>query len=252
MEHLLTTEALISLLTLTALETILGIDNIIFISLVTDKLPQKQESKGRIIGLVVAMVVRVLLLMGITTIIKWGEAELFTVFGKGFSFRNLILLAGGLFLIAKSTKEIHNKVEEDGFEDVEAKSITMFKAITQIVLIDIVFSFDSILTAVGLVEDVEIMIVAVIISMSMMIVFAKTISDFIEQNPTFKVLALSFLILVGFLLVLEGFGQHVEKGYVYFAIAFAFIVEIINNRIRKKNHKKGLSVKEIKESYDDV
>jgi predicted tellurium resistance membrane protein TerC len=128
----------------------------------------------------------------------------------------------------------------------------MFKAITQIVLIDIVFSFDSILTAVGLVEDVEIMIVAVIISMSMMIVFAKTISDFIEQNPTFKVLALSFLILVGFLLVLEGFGQHVEKGYVYFAIAFAFIVEIINNRIRKKNHKKGLSVKEIKESYDDV
>ncbi len=198
------------------------------------------------------MVVRVLLLLGITTIIAWGDTELFSVFGKSFSFRNLILLAGGLFLIAKSTKEIHNKVEEDGFEDIEVKSITMTKAIVQIVLIDIVFSFDSILTAVGLVEQVGIMIIAVIISMSMMIAFAKTISDFIEKNPTFKVLALSFLVLVGFLLVLEGFSQHVQKGYVYFAIAFAFAVEILNNRIRRKSDKKKLSVKDIKEGYDDV
>ena len=252
MEELFTTQALISLLTLTALEIVLGIDNVIFISLIADRMPEKQEDKTRIIGLIGAMVVRVLLLLGITTMIKLGETELFVVFGESISIRDLILIVGGLFLIGKSTSEIHNKVEHEGYADPDSKSITMLKAVVQIILVDIVFSFDSILTAVGLVEQVEIMIVAVIISIGVMMIFAKSISDFIEANPTFKILALAFLVLVGFLLVMEGVGQHVPKGYVYFAIAFSFAVEMLNTRIRKKTStQKRLSVQEIKQNMDN-
>ena len=243
MEELFTTQALVSLLTLAALEIILGIDNVIFISIITDRLPESQEDKGRVIGLVMALVVRILLLLGLSTLLEVGTTTLFTLdlwqeTPTEFSIRSLILLFGGLFLIAKSTSEIHHKMEEAGHEDVDSQSITMLKAVVQIVIIDVVFSFDSILTAVGLVKDVKIMIIAVIISMAVMIAFAKKVSDFIEKNPTFKVLALSFLVLVGFLLVVEGFNVHVSKGYVYFAIAFSFIVEIINSKIRKNKDKR--------------
>ena len=238
MEHLLSSAGLISLFTLTMLEIILGIDNVIFISIITEQLPEKQEKKARIMGLLIAMVVRVLLLLALTKIIAWGGIEVFSAFGHSLSVRDLILLVGGLFLIAKSTSEIHKKMEEEDLSDNDSKSITMLQAIVQIVLIDIVFSFDSILTAVGLVEHVEVMIVAVIISMLVMISFSQLISDFIERNQTFKILALAFLVLVGFLLVLEGFHKEVPKGYVYFAIAFAFTVELINTRIRKGKKKK--------------
>ena len=234
MEVLFSTEGLISLVTLAALEIILGIDNVIFISIITEKLPESQENKGRIIGLMFAMVVRVLLLLGLTTLLEVGNKELFSFMEHGISIRDLILIFGGLFLLGKSTAEIHSSVESGEIEDVESKSITMLKAVAQIVLIDIVFSFDSILTAVGLVENVEIMIVAVIISMFTMIGFAKIISDFIENNPTFKMLALSFLVLVGFLLVMEGFDFHIPKGYIYFAIGFSFTVELLNLRVRKR------------------
>lgn len=236
MDYLFSSAGLISLFTLTALEIILGIDNVIFISLVTEKLPQHQENRARVIGLLIAMVVRIGLLLALTTIIKLGQTEAFNIFNHGFTYKDLILIAGGLFLLAKSVTEIHNKVEEGNLEDDESKSSSFLQAIAQIVLIDIVFSFDSILTAVGLVssEQVLIMIVAVVISMLVMIGFSKVISDFINANPTFKVLALSFLVLVGFLLMLEGFHQEVPKGYVYFAIGFSFTVEFINTNIRKK------------------
>lgn len=243
MEVLLTTEGLISLLTLAALEIILGIDNVIFISIITEKLPPHQESKGRIIGLMFAMIVRVLLLLGLTSLLEVATYVVYAseAYELSITVKDLVLILGGLFLLAKSTSEIHSSVESGHVVDTDTKSISLSKAIVQIVLIDIVFSFDSILTAVGLVEQVEIMIVAVIISMIVMIAFAKIISDFIESNPTFKMLALSFLVLVGFLLVLDGFGRHVPKGYVYFAIAFSFAVELLNMRMRKK--KVDLSVK---------
>ena len=234
MEQLLTSEGLISLLTLTALEIVLGIDNVIFISIITGQLPEHQEKKARVLGLMVAMAVRILLLMGLTYIIAWGEMELFSILGHGFSMRDLILLVGGLFLMAKSTSEIHKKMEEDEELNEGKKKMSLFQAILQIVAIDVVFSFDSILTAVGLVDHVEIMIVAVVISMTVMIGFSQLISNFIEEHPTFKVLALSFLVLIGFLLVMEGFHYEIPKGYVYFAIGFSFIVEVINMRVRKK------------------
>jgi predicted tellurium resistance membrane protein TerC len=237
MEAFMTSAGLVSLLTLTALEIILGIDNVIFISIVTEALPKHQEKTARIIGLLLAMAVRVALLMVLTSIISVGESELFSFMDHSFTVRSLILLLGGLFLIGKSTTEIHKKIEEDDHGGGDQVSTTMAKAIFQIVLIDVVFSFDSILTAVGLVQQVPIMIAAVIISMLVMIGFSQMISDFIAQHPTFKVLALAFLVLVGFLLVLEGFHVEVDKGYVYFAIAFAFTVEMVNTKIRKARRK---------------
>ncbi|MGB0525146.1 MAG: TerC family protein [Flammeovirgaceae bacterium] len=234
MEVLFSTEGLISLLTLAALEIILGIDNVIFISIITEKLPEHQEKKGRVLGLMIALGVRVLLLLGLTTLLEYGLKPLFTLFEQEISIRDLILILGGLFLLGKSTAEIHSSVESGELEDQESKSISLPRAIVQIVLIDIVFSFDSILTAVGLVEHVLIMVVAVVISMVVMIAFSGIISDFIEKHPTFKMLALAFLVLVGFLLMLEGLDQHVPKGYVYFAIAFSFAVELLNMRVRKK------------------
>lgn len=237
MEHLLTSAGLISLITLTALEIILGIDNVIFISIITGQLPEEQEKKARVMGLLVAMGVRILLLLGLTYIISWGSVELFSLLGHSFSMRDIILLIGGLFLMAKSTSEIHKKMEEEHDPEGSKKPMSMTQAILQIVAIDVVFSFDSILTAVGLVEHVDIMIIAVVISMTVMIGFSQLISRFIEQHPTFKVLALSFLVLVGFLLVMEGFHYEIPKGYVYFAIAFSFIVELINMRVRKSKLK---------------
>ena len=230
----------ISLLTLTFMEVVLGIDNIIFISIVAGKLPQAKQGRARTIGLMLALVFRILLLLSISWIVSlkdplfvinlpWGENDF------GVTGRDLILLAGGLFLIAKSTTEIHHKlegeVEEPGVQKVFQ---SLGRVIVQIVLVDIVFSFDSILTAVGLVDEVLIMIIAVIIAMGIMLVFSKYIADFVNNHPTIKMLALSFLIMIGFMLVLESLHQHVPKGYIYFAMFFSLLVEMLNMRLRKK------------------
>jgi predicted tellurium resistance membrane protein TerC len=227
----------VALLTLIFLEIILGVDNIIFISIVSSKLPKEQQPKARTIGLLLALVFRVGLLMGITYIIKL-TTPLFTIdvynFYHAFSWRDLILLAGGLFLIAKSTSEIHQKII--GIEHTETKKPykgTMAQIIFQIVLLDIVFSFDSILTAIGLVSELILMIIAVVIAMVVMIAFTGRISRFIEDRPTLQILALSFLILIGVMLVAEAFGEHVPKGYIYFSVAFSLIVEVLNLRLRK-------------------
>jgi predicted tellurium resistance membrane protein TerC len=229
----------VALLTLIFLEIILGVDNIIFISIVSSKLPKEQQAKARNIGLMLALVFRILLLMGITYIIQLTE-PVFTIdflgFNHGFSWRDLILLAGGLFLIAKSTSEIHQKIagsHEEKSEEVVKGSMT--KTVFQIILLDIVFSFDSILTAIGLVDQIILMIIAVVIAMVIMMIFTGAISRFIEERPTLQVLALSFLILIGVMLVAEGFGEHVPKGYIYFSVAFSLLVEVLNMRLRKKN-----------------
>lgn len=237
MEIFLHSEAWIALVTLTFLEIVLGIDNIIFISIVTDKLPESQQAKGRTIGLALALLFRVGLLLGITWIIGFSE-PLFHVFDHPFSGRDLILFAGGLFLLGKSVSEIHHKLEGIN-ADKDSKggkaSMTMANALVQIVALDMVFSFDSILTAIGLTEHVIIMITAVVLSMIVMMLFSGVISRFINKHPTLQILALAFLILIGFMLILDAMGQHVPKGYIYFAVAFSLIVEMVNMRMRKSN-----------------
>ncbi|MTI23313.1 TerC family protein [Fulvivirga sp. RKSG066] len=235
MEILLQPESWIALLTLTFLEIVLGIDNIIFISIVSNKLPENQQQKARNIGLSLALLFRVGLLLGITWIITFTQ-PLFTVFEVEFSGRDLILMAGGLFLIFKSTMEIHHKMEGVEAEESEKTTASMFSVISQIILLDIIFSFDSILTAVGLTDEVLLMIIAVIISIIVMMLFAKRISDFIAKHPTLEILALSFLILIGFMLTIESFDYHVPKGYIYFAVFFSLIVEVINMKMRKKRN----------------
>lgn len=230
---LLTWEGVTGLLTLTLLEIVLGIDNVVFISILSNKVEPKKVNGVRSIGIILALVVRIALLFGITWIIGMKQ-DLFEVFGRGFTGRDLILIAGGLFLMYKSTTEIHDKVTGYEHEDESKKKFsTPAKIITQIVLIDVVFSFDSILTAVGLSGDLVIMIIAVIISMIIMLIFAKTIADFINERPTIKMIALSFLLMIGLLLVLEGVEVEVPKGYVYFAMAYSLGVEFLNLRMRK-------------------
>lgn len=236
-EELFTSQALVSLLTLTFLEIILGIDNIIFISIVAERLPKNQQSKGRTIGLVLALLMRVALLFGITWVVGLTE-PIFTIFDNAISLRDLILIAGGLFLLVKSTTEIHAKIEGDEHGPENTKSLSLKNAIFQIVLLDIVFSFDSILTAVGLSDQLIIMIIAVLISMIIMLVFAKTVSDFVNRNPTVKMLALAFLLMIGMLLILDGFHVDVPKAYVYFSIAFSLSVEMLNMQMRKRRLKK--------------
>lgn len=234
-------EIWISLLTLTFLEVVLGIDNIIFISIVANKLPEAEQARARNLGLLLALVFRILLLLGITWIISLTN-PLFSIpaFFDGMepidiSVKDLILLLGGLFLIAKSTSEIHHKLEGHGEKEKEVKvKATLSAILVQIVLVDLVFSFDSILTAIGLVKEVVIMIIAVVISILIMMAYAGPVSRFINKHPTLQMLALSFLILIGVMLVMEGFHQHVSKGYIYFAIAFSLIVEVLNMRIRKR------------------
>ncbi len=241
-DALFTTQGLISLLTLTALEIVLGIDNIIFISIIADKLPEQARKSARLVGLSCALIVRIGLLFAITWIIGLKE-DLFRVdldsldIHTGISVRDLILLLGGLFLMGKSTSEIHAKMEEvEDHGTSKKKTISFALIIVQIVLVDIVFSFDSILTAIGLVppEQVGIMITAVIISMGVMMTAVGKISDFVNEHPTIKMLALSFLIMIGMLLVGEAVDFHIPKGYVYFAMAFAFLMEILNIRLRKR------------------
>jgi predicted tellurium resistance membrane protein TerC len=236
MEIFLQTDTWISLLTLTFLEIVLGVDNIIFISIVSNKLPESQQARARNLGLILALFFRIGLLMGISYIIKF-TTPLFTIMEHDFSGRDLILFFGGLFLLTKSTLEIHHKMEGEP-EEIKAHSANKVGAVlAQIVFLDIIFSFDSILTAVGLVEHVSIMIIAVIISLGVMMTFAGRISKFINKHPTLQVLALSFLILIGFMLVLEGFHFEVPKGYIYFAVFFSLAVEIINLRMKGKSSK---------------
>lgn len=227
------TETWISLLTLTVMEIVLGIDNIIFISIISGRLPKEQQPKARSMGIIAALGIRIVLLIFIQHITEMTE-PLFHVMGLGFGGRELIMLAGGLFLISKSTMEIHEKME--GQEEDHTKKIkhpTFTNIVFQVIMIDIVFSFDSIITAVGLANDLIIMIAAVVISMIIMLMSASRISAFIEKHPTMKMLALSFLLMIGFLLILEGCSVHVEKGYVYFAMAFSILVEVLNMRVRK-------------------
>ncbi|PWL29769.1 TerC family protein [uncultured Roseivirga sp.] len=236
MEVLLSSEGIIALLTLTFLEIVLGVDNIIFISIISNRLPEKQQGKARNLGLALALIMRVGLLLGISWIIGFTE-PLFTMFDHDVSIKDLILMVGGLFLIGKSTTEIHESLEVQEHESKTKVVATMGKVILQIVALDVVFSFDSILTAVGLTEHILIMIVAVTIAMIVMMTFAGKISAFINKHPTLQMLAMSFLILIGFMLVLEGLGKHIEKGYIYFAVFFSLTVEILNMRRRKNASK---------------
>ena len=228
----LTADGLIALLTLTFLEVILGVDNVIFISILAGKLPPGQQQRARRLGLIGAMVMRILLLMSIAWIIRL-TAPLFTVFQNEISGRDLILIGGGLFLLAKATLEIHDRLEgEEGHTS--ARVAPSFGAVIfQIMLLDIVFSLDSVITAVGMADDLSIMVAAVVIAVAIMMVAAEGISGFVNRHPTVKVLALSFLLLIGLSLVGDGLGMHIPKGYVYFAMGFSLFVEMINLRMRK-------------------
>jgi predicted tellurium resistance membrane protein TerC len=231
-EAFLTADGLIALATLTALEVILGVDNVIFISILASKLPEAQQARARRVGLLAAMGMRVILLFSLAWIIRL-TAPLFTIAGEEISGRDLILLGGGLFLLAKATLEIHERLEgEEGHGS--AKVVASFGAVIfQIMLLDIVFSLDSVITAVGMADDLSIMIAAVVIAVGVMMLSAGTISEFVSRHPTVKVLALSFLLLIGLSLIGEGFDMHIPKGYIYFAMGFSVFVEMINLRVRK-------------------
>lgn len=233
MELLANPQIWIAFATLFALELVLGIDNIIFISILAGKLPKEQQNKARVVGLGLAVGTRVLLLLSLSWIIGLTE-PLFAVLGQEISGRDLILLIGGLFLIVKSTMEIHHKLE--GVEGSQSTGVAhSFNAVIfQILLLDIVFSLDSVITAVGMVNEISVMIAAVIVSTIVMMVSAKTISDFVESHPSLKILALSFLLMIGFTLIVESLEVHIPKGYVYFAMAFSVGVEMLNIRMRKK------------------
>ena len=233
LEFLLSPEIWIAFFTLTALELVLGIDNIIFISILVDKLPKEKQELARRIGLFLAMFMRIALLLLLSWIVGLTEPVL-TLFDYGISGRDLILIAGGLFLIWKSTGEVHQLLEgEEGSESAKVAS-SFAGVIAQIMVIDLVFSLDSIITAVGMVSQVGVMIAAVVTSVGLMMLFAKSIGEFVSNHPTIKMLALSFLVVVGVVLIADGFGHHVPKGYIYFAMAFSVGVEMLNIRMRKK------------------
>ncbi|MCY7411306.1 MAG: TerC family protein [Chitinophagales bacterium] len=236
-DFLLTTDGWMSLLTLLFMEIILGVDNIIFISIIADRLPKAQQQRARTIGLTLALLVRVGLLFSISWLTHLTEP--IATFGTfNLSIRDLILLAGGFFLLYKTTKEIHNKIEgEEDHINRKGKS-TFASVISQIIVIDVVFSVDSILTAIGLVDHVSIMIIAVVAAMIFMLVFANAVSSFISKHPTIKMLALSFLLMIGFLLIADGLHYHIDKKYLYFAMSFSFLVEFLNMRATKKKPKK--------------
>jgi predicted tellurium resistance membrane protein TerC len=226
----------IALVTLTALEIVLGVDNVIFVSILAGKLPVAQQPRARRLGLFLAMFMRIALLFSITWLIRL-TAPLFAVAGHEFSGRDLILLAGGLFLIAKATYEIHDKLEgEEGHESARVPS-SFSAVIVQVMLLDIVFSLDSVITAVGMVDRVAIMVAAVVAAVLVMMLFAKTIGDFVGRHPTIRMLALSFLLLIGVMLMVEGTGNHVPKGYIYFAMAFSLFVEILNMKAGSRGAK---------------
>jgi predicted tellurium resistance membrane protein TerC len=225
-------QAWIGFATLTVLEVVLGIDNIIFISILADKLPQRQQGRARLLGLALAMLTRILLLLSLSWIIRL-TAPLFSVLGQEISGRDLVLLLGGLFLLAKSTHEIHGNLEgEEG--EASAKVFPSFVGVLiQIMLLDIVFSLDSVITAVGMVDELGVMVAAVVVAVGFMMFFARPISRFVSQHPTIKMLALSFLLMIGVALIAEGLDQHIPKGYIYFAMAFSVGVELLNLRVRR-------------------
>lgn len=229
---LFTVEHLITLLTLTALEIVLGIDNVIFIAILSGRLPKEQQNSARQIGLLTALATRILLLLSLTWIMSLVE-PLFGVAGREFSGRDIILIVGGLFLLAKSTMEMHHSLEGHNEAPSGGAAKKFVAVVGQIALLDIVFSLDSVITAVGLSGEVPIMIVAILISVGIMLLFAKPLSEYIEQHPTLKILALSFLLLIGMSLVAEGFEFHLDKAYIYFAMAFSVGVELLNIRMRK-------------------
>lgn len=237
-EWLASPEAWIALFTLAALEIVLGIDNIIFISILVGRLPESQRQSGRLIGLGLAMGMRILLLLSLSWVMSL-TTPLFTVLQEEISGRDLILLIGGLFLVAKSTHEIHHAMlpEEDS-ESEAPKKVSFLSILTQIAILDIVFSLDSVITAVGMVDQIEVMIIAIVLAVLVMMFAAKPIGDFVEAHPTLKVLALSFLILIGVALIGESLDFHIPKGYIYFAMGFSVVVEMINIKMRKKLIKK--------------
>jgi predicted tellurium resistance membrane protein TerC len=236
MEWVLHLQSWVALGTLTALEIVLGIDNIIFISVLVGRLPPERRSKARVLGLALAMVSRILLLLCLTWVMGL-KATLFQVFSRGFSGRDLILIGGGLFLLAKSTREIHHSLMgEEGHLKAKAAA-RMVSVLSQIAVLDIVFSLDSVITAIGLAEHVTIMMAAIVIAVLVMMVSAKPIGEFVDGHPTIKMLALSFLILVGFTLFGEGFGLEIPKGYIYFAMGFSVAVEFLNLKVRKRLEK---------------
>ncbi len=232
MDWLVDPQAWIAFVTLLGLEIVLGIDNVVFISILAGKLPVAQQAKARYVGLGLAMLMRIALLFSLSWVIRL-TAPLFTIFGHEFSGRDLILIIGGLFLLAKATHEIHQKLEgEEGQSSARVKP-SFSSVIIQILLLDLVFSLDSVITAVGMVDDISIMIAAVVIAIAFMMVFAAPISNFVERHPTFKMLALSFLLLIGFTLIAEGWDRHIPKGYIYVAMAFSVFVEVLNLKFRK-------------------
>ena len=234
MEWLSSPEAWIALVTLTFLEIVLGVDNVIFISILAGKLPPDQQKKARQVGLSLAMFMRIALLASLAWIAKLTN-PLFSVIGHDVSGRDLILLLGGLFLMAKATFEIHDKLEGEHGHASARVAPTFSSVIVQILLLDIVFSLDSVITAVGMANQLGVMIAAVVIALGVMLKYAGVVSDFVHQHPTLKMLALSFLLLIGVTLVAEGTHQHVNKGYIYFAMAFSFAVELLNLKLRKKS-----------------
>ncbi|WP_245589082.1 TerC family protein [Desulfatirhabdium butyrativorans] len=230
-------EVFISWLTLTALEIVLGVDNIVFIAVLSGKLPKEQQGKGRTLGLAMAMVTRIALLLSMSWIMKL-TMPLFSVFSQSFSGKDLLLIAGGLFLLAKSTMEIHGQTENEtpaGHHEVSSiRTVSLVGVIVQIAMIDIVFSLDSVITAVGLSNKIPVMVAAIVAAMAVMMILSGSISRFINQHPTIKILALSFLLLIGVMLIADGFSLHIPKGYVYFAMAFSSLVEMLNIRVRSK------------------
>jgi predicted tellurium resistance membrane protein TerC len=232
MDWITSPEAWIALLTLTVLEIVLGIDNVIFISILAGKLPREQQGTARTVGLGLAMFMRIALLFSLTWIMRLTE-PLFTVLGEAISGRDLVLIIGGLFLLYKSTHEIHDRLEgEEGEQSVRVMP-SLASVLVQIMLLDIVFSLDSVITAVGMAEDIGVMVTAVVIAVAFMMVFAGPVSGFVDRHPTVKMLALSFLLLIGITLIADGLGRHIPKGYIYFAMAFSVGVELLNLRMRR-------------------
>jgi predicted tellurium resistance membrane protein TerC len=227
-------QAWVALVTLTALEIVLGIDNVVFISILAGKLPKQDQGRARRLGLLMAMFMRIALLFSLSWIIRL-TAPLFSVVGQEISGRDLVLIFGGLFLLAKSTHEIHGRLEGDEGEASARVGPSLRSVLIQIVLLDIVFSLDSVITAVGMADDLAVMVAAVVIAVGFMMLFAGPISRFVEEHPTVKMLALSFLLLIGMSLIGEGLDQHIPKGYIYFAMGFSVFVEMINLRVRSKS-----------------
>lgn len=243
-------EAWVALATLTTLEIVLGIDNIIFISILVGRLPESQRDKGRVIGLALAMLTRLALLFSITWVMRLENTWL-SILGQDLSGRDFILIIGGLFLLTKSTREIHSSLEIEEESHSARTQPSFFSVLIQIAILDIVFSLDSVITAVGLVDQVSIMVIAIVVAVGVMLFASKSISDFVDANPTIKMLALSFLILVGMTLIAEGFDAHIPKGYIYFAMAFSLAVEFLNITMRKRQTRNLKLHKSIEATLDE-